>query len=250
MENPALAHPPSLPSIFDHFERAATLSNTPIARRRMAFRAGLAAIPASVIAGRLLGTKRAGWLAGSVAAIGLGALRWQLARWFTETPAYEVLGPIGDLELRRYAFRIEARTETDAADFDTAIHRGFGRLACYAYGANRDRETLEMTTPFIATMRDGVYATALTMPPHRPVGSLPHPDDHRVELREVPARTVAVLPFRGRFTQDNVDRHEHQLLRALVDAGLVARGSVSFAAYDSPSTLPMLRRNELWIDVM
>ena len=130
--------------------------------------------------------------------------------------------------------------QLEVQDFERALDSGFGRLACYIFGANARDEDLAMTTPVVTTMRDGVYTMAFGMPPGRSVASLPQPDDPRIELREVPARRIAVLRFHGRFTRDNVEAHERRLLREIVDAGLVARGSVAFAGYDSPATLPAL----------
>ena len=61
---------------------------------------------------------------------------------------------------------------------------------------------------------------------------------------------IAALRFRGRFTRENVASHERVLLRHVVDAGMATRGSIRFAAYDSPLTLPVLRRNEVWIETV
>ena len=51
-------------------------------------------------------------------------------------------------------------------------------------------------------------------------------------------------------TTSGGETYERELLTQLVDAGLSARGSVAFACYDSPTTLPFLRRNELWIEIV
>ncbi len=242
--------PTPLPSIFDHFPRAATTSKHPILVRESSLYFGLVAVAAGAGVAVALGARKRGLVAGGLAALALGGLRWQLARWFTETPAYEVERSAGELELRRYPLRIEARSAIDVHDFESVLDRGFGRLACYIFGANTDSVDLPMTTPVVTTMHDGVYSMAFGMPPGRSISSLPRPDDARIELREVPERRVAVMQFRGRFTKANVERHERKLLKQLVKAGLSARGSVAFAAYDSPFTVPFLRRNELWIEVI
>jgi hypothetical protein len=250
METATHPQPAKLPSIFDQFASLETAGQRATRRRKLGIWTGLVAISAGAGVATALGSTKRGILAGGIAALALGALRWQLARWFSETPDYDVVHRIGELEVREYAARIEAHTQHETADLESAIDRGYGRLACYVYGANANREDLERTTPVLTTMRDGIYATAFVMPLGRTVGSLPQPDDIRVEIREVPARRVAVLAFRGRFTRENVEAHERELLQQLVDAGLSARGSVAFACYDSPATLPALRRNELWIEIV
>ncbi len=237
-----------VPPIFDRFPRIATQQQHSLIPRNIALLSGLVAAP--VVAGLLTSRPvRNGLIAGGIAALALGALRWQMARWFTAEPAYEVEGRIGELELRRYPVRVDARAELEAKDIESALDRGFDRLACFLFGANTGNEKLSMTAPVIATMRDGRYEVSFVMPPERTLSSLPSPEDHRVELREVPERRMAVLRFKGRHTKHNIEWRERELLEELVSAGLSAKGSVMFAGYDAPWTLPQLRRNELWIEI-
>ncbi len=241
---------PTLPSIFEHFPRVATQPRHAISQRKTAFWSALAVVPAAVGVVLGIGSKPRGLIAGGVAALALGALRWQMARWFTEEPDYQAEGRIGDLQLRRYPVRIEALTEVDCHDLEDVLDAGFGRLACYIHGANLGKQDLDMTVPIVTSMRDGRYAITFVMPPGRDLPSLPRPDDSRIELHEVSEKRVAVLRFHGPTTRDNIAKHERRLLRQLVDAGLSARGSVMLANYDSPATLPQLRRNELWIEIV
>lgn len=239
-----------LPSLLDRFQAPATQPKTAVRWRKVGFWSTLLAVPAAYVLGHALGSRRTGVLAGGLALVGLGALRWQLARWFTETPAYETLARTGSIELRVYPFRIEARSEIDAHDLETALDRGYSRLEVFVYGANEERELIDSVTPVLTTQHEGKYITSFVMPPHRSVASIPQPDDMRVELREVPERKVAVFPFRGPVTNENLGWQEKKFLRALVEAGLAAKGSVTLATYDSPATLPALRKTELWIEVV
>ncbi len=248
--NPAIEQPaPTLPSIFAHFPRVATQPRHAISRRKIAFWSALAVVPAAVGIAFGIGSKPRGLIAGGVAALALGALRWQMARWFTEAPDYVREGRLGELELRSYPVRIEAMTEVDCRDIEDAVDTGFGRLACFIFGANVGKQDLEMAVPVVTSMRDGRYAMTFVMPPGRDLLSIPRPNDGRIELHEVPQQRVAVLRFHGACSRENIARHERRLLRELVKAGLSARGSVMLANYDSPMTLPVLRRNELWIEI-
>lgn len=249
MNTTTIDRPVIVPSIFDRFPKVAMQQRHAVRPRRFALLSSLIAAP--IVAG-MLGSRsvRRGLIAGGIAALALGTLRWQLARWFTAEPDYITEGQIGDLEVRRYPDRIDARAEVEARDFEHALTLGFNRLACYLHGANANDESLQMTVPVITTMRDGRYEMSFVMPPNRTLGSLPLPEDSRVALREVQERRIAVLRFDGRYTKRNIERHERKMIRQLVDAGLSAKGSVMFAGYDSPMTLPQLRRNELWIEVI
>jgi hypothetical protein len=241
---------PTLPSIFEQFPRVSTQSRHAIKLRKTLFFASLAAVPAAVGVALGLSSWKRGAIAGGVAALALGALRMQMARWFTEEPDYVREAAIDELELRTYPSRVEAVTEVDASEFEEALSLGFNRLACYIDGANGNREVIEMAAPVVTTMRDGRYSMTFVMPPGRDLGSLPGPDDFRVYLHEAGEKRIAALRFHGRFSKENVAKHERMLLKQLVDAGLSARGSVQFAGYDAPTTLPVLRRNELWIEIV
>ena len=228
-----------------------TQARNSVGWRRAALWTGLVALPAvtGYAVGRLT-SRRTGLVAGGLTALAVGALRVELARWFTPEPTFHSEGELGDLELRHYPARIEASAIVADPGLEAALDRGYSRLACYLYGANATGEVVPRTTPILTAMRNGAYEVSFVMPPDRTIASLPEPEHAGIELREVPAHRVAVLPFRGRFTRDNVARHERDLLRRLLDTGLAARGSVTFAAFDSPATLPVLRRNELWIEVL
>jgi len=240
------------PTVFDTLPSSpATQARSSTSWRRAAVWASLAAAPAATgyLVGRLT-SRRLGLVAGGLTAFAIGALRVELARWFTPEPAFHAEGELGDLELRHYPARIEARAVVANPGLEAALDHGYSRLACYLYGANAAGEILTRTTPILTAMRNGMYEVSFVMPPGRALDTLPAPSHPGIELREVPAHRVAVLPFRGRFTRDNVASHERALLQRLVDTGLAARGSVSFAAFDSPATLPALRRNELWIEIL
>lgn len=230
--------------------RPVTQARHPIDWRRIALVTGAIAAPA--IAGLLYlraTTRRGGLIVGGLTALAAAALRVELARWFTPESAFGVEGKIGGLELRRYRPRIEASIQVEEASLEAALHHGYQLLAGYATGDNDLVAYVERTMPILIAMREGHYTVSFEMPPGRTLGDLPWPDHPAIELREVPARRIAALRFRGRFTHDNIAAHERVLLQLLVDTGLAARGSVSFAAFDSPATVPLLRRNELWIDL-
>jgi len=240
----------ALPSIFEHFPRVATQPKHATKLRKALFYAALAVVPAAVG----IATGRSSWqrgiVIGGACAVALGALRLQMARWFTEAPDHVVEAMIGSLELRRYPTRIEASTEVDEPDLNRALDLAFNRLACFIDGANGDRATIAMVAPVVTTMRDGRYHMRFVMPPGKELLALPRPDDSRIALHEAPEKRIAAMRFNGPWTPENFAKQERKLLKELVAAGLSARGSVQFAGYDSPMTLPMLRRNELWIEIV
>jgi hypothetical protein len=193
-------------------------------------------------------SRRAGLVAGGATLALAGALRWQLQRWFTDQPAYEVEQRIGDLEIRRYPARVEARTWIEAP-FREALDQGFRRLAGYIFGGNDGDDHIAMTTPVSSRPADGGRLVMFTMPPGKALADLPRPDDPNVELREVPERRVAVLKFRGSYKGDRIEAQARRLRELVAEAGLPAKGEPLFAGYDPPMTLPALRRVEVWLEL-
>jgi hypothetical protein len=207
------------------------------------------------------------WLGGIVA--GAALARWQLARLFTEHPDYALERQIGPLEIRRYAPHCVAETRVSASSWDVALSEGFRRLAGYVFGGNQrlartpalpgtarenGAETLDMTSP--VNMRPErpenlarSYLVSFNMPAGRTPASLPLPNDLRVSVTTQPARRVAVLRYRGRYNGTTVAKKVAELLDYVRKAGLKQRGEPEFAGYDPPSTLPLLRRNEIWLDL-
>lgn len=231
---------------------AADTNITTRARARLGLRKGLfagalAVIPAAIGGGigTLARSKRAGALAGGIAAGALALVRWQLQRLFTDEPAYEVERRIGDLEIRAYEPHVVARAHTMVPDFDEARGQLFRRLASYI-----SQHELAMTAPVEMSSEGQGFTMAFVMPPGRSLISLPRPDDSHVRLAEVPARRLAVLTYRGRYRSDEVEDRERELLRLVADAGLSAKGRPMFAGFDPPSTLPFVRRNEIWVEII
>ncbi len=175
---------------------------------------------------------------------------WQLRRLFAAQPRYALERRIGDVEIRRYRARVVAHTEVDAR-FVAALHDGVARLVAYMLGANETATHLGMTEPVTASPASGGegsggYVIAVEMPERR---EPPRPADVRVRLDTMPVRRVAVLRFRGAIDGSRVARMQRRLLDAVARAGLAIEGETSYAAYDTPSTVPLLRRNEVWVEL-
>jgi hypothetical protein len=219
--------------------------------RNLAFAAS--ALIAPVALGRgvaaLRRSRLAGVIAGGVSAAIFAALRWQLPRWFTDEPAYVVEGRIGELEIRRYEPHLEARTRLTVPDFETALDEGFRRLAKYIFGHNVQEQSLALTTPVLMMPRGTTHTVAFVMQAERELASLPRPRDERITLLPVPARRFAVLRFRGRYTAKAVLEQTRRLHELVAAADFDTRGEPVFAGFDPPWTLPLVRRNELWIEL-
>lgn len=168
-----------------------------------------------------------------------------LRRYFAAKPRYEIEQRVGPLEIRRYEPRVVAHTESER-DFIGAMHEGAELLTRFAQGDNETSTVVRASEPYtaapIATNQE--YVISMEMPAgHEP----PRPTDPRVKIDTVPARRVAALRFRGAVSASRAKTMASELLRLLRNAGLDADGETSFATYDAPSVMPLLRRNEVWV---
>ncbi len=201
-------------------------------------------------------------LAGAIGILGLVAVVAPAAAARTiEEPAYEVVESFEGFEVRAYAKRVVAQTRV-GGDAREASSAGFKILAAYIFGANRSRASIAMTAPVgqaragesiamtapVGQRRDAdEWLVSFTMPAARTLETLPEPLDARVELRETPARRVAVQRFSGNPRPPIVEERKREFLERLRAEGLEPEGEVEYARYDPPWVLPMLRRNELWV---
>ena len=185
-----------------------------------------------------------------------------------EEPEYEIVGQYADFELRHYAPYIGAEVDVQG-DFDEAGNNAFRILAGYIFGDNSVSVKLAMTAPVESRRADmgekmamtaSVSATAMgddgrttyafVMERKYTLQTLPVPNDERVRIRKVPERTMAVRRYSGRWTEDKYLWNEEALRTALDAHGIRTTGGLVFARYNSPFSLPVMRRNEVMIEIL
>jgi hypothetical protein len=172
-----------------------------------------------------------------------------------------VVGTYDAFEVRRYEPYLVAETQVGAAA-EEAGNKGFRALAGYIFGGNKGARKIEMTAPVAQTSvriamtapvtqsaSSGAYVVQFAMPREWTMASLPEPVDPNVTLREMPARTLAVIGYSGTWSQDRYDEHLKLLQEALARAGLRWHGEPVWARFDPPWKPWFLRRNEIWLAV-
>ena len=198
--------------------------------------------------------------------VGLALFAMGASAMAYEEPQYRVIKQIGQLEVRDYAPYLVAETRV-ALPFDQAGNEAFNILAGYIFGKNKSQqkmemtapviqapasEKIEMTAPVLQTPAGGAeesYVFSFVMPARFTRETLPVPLDSRVNIREIPARTMAALTYSGTWSQSRYEKHEAALLAAVREAGLQALGKPEFARYNSPFTPWFLRRNEVMVEI-
>jgi hypothetical protein len=110
-------------------------------------------------------------------------------------------------------------------------------------------EKIAMTAPVTQEAVGKEWLVAFVMPAQYTIETLPEPLDPAVRLRERPGTVMAAVAYSGTWRQ-SVYRKKRQQLEAFVAArGYAVAGPALFARYNSPMTLPFMRRNEVLIPV-
>ncbi len=204
--------------------------------------------------------------------IGVLLVGWFLYSWLPvlniEEPKYALVSEVNGYEIREYAPYIIAETTISGAENrDDAAQKGFPVVAGYIFGDNTKKDKIAMTVPVnteestsekismtapVNTEEEaesGAYKISFVMPSGYTLETLPEPNDKRVELREVPARKVAVRMFSWTTSESAFKKHEAELLEALARDGLEIVGAVNTARYNTPWTIPFMLRSEVQVEI-
>lgn len=184
-----------------------------------------------------------------------------------EEPTFKILEKFEDIEIREYSGYIVAETIV-SEDFEDAGNEAFSSLAGYIGGENISQESIEMTAPVRQekneiegqkiemtapvgqeTIDTGQYKISFVMPSRFTLATLPKPKDERVQLREIPAKKVAVIRYSGTWSKENYEENLSLLYTFLSEKGYQIKGNPVWARYNPPFIPWFMRRNEIMIEI-
>lgn len=116
-------------------------------------------------------------------------------------------------------------------------------------GNDEQGTEIAMTAPVLMNNQDGKAMMSFVMPKDFTLQNTPKPNDPSVQVSEVKNYKVATIQFSGTLSKSNVAEHSKILKDWLKAQGYVATSAPIEAGYNGPMTLPMLRRNELLIEI-
>lgn len=180
-----------------------------------------------------------------------------------EEPGYEVIKTFDNVEIRKYAPYVVAEVivQTSASEAGSAA---FPILAGYIFGKNKGEKKfamtapvtqsaepmkMQMTAPVTQSAAANGYRVQFVLPKTVTLAMAPEPLDSRVQLREVPSATWAVIRYSGLWTEANYKEHLDKLRAITVAAGIATQGEPVLSRYNGPMTPWFMRRNEVWLAV-
>ena len=167
-----------------------------------------------------------------------------------EEPKYTVIRKTDIYEVRLYETRTVAQVIYGKED------SGFKVLFNYISGENdtssevkmtvpvTQSEKIDVTAPVTQSKNDGKMVMQFFLPKQYSLQNAPKPNDPRVSIIDLPETYFAVISYSGSTSDKNFNEHHKKLKAALDKDKLIVIGIPLKATYNSPFTLPFLRRNE------
>lgn len=156
-----------------------------------------------------------------------------------EEPHYQVIEKKGDIEIRDYEPFVSVSTSDQ-----TLSGSGFNRLFSFISGQNQAGKKMAMTIPVINDAHEKTMEFVLPLDINE-VSKAPLPSSDQLRLKQYPKEKVAVIYFSGRSTPELIEKKLKQLYKKTSEMGYSLSSNYRLARYNSPFSLPFLRRNEI-----
>ena len=155
-----------------------------------------------------------------------------------EEANYEIVKENKIYEIRKYPNRLVIETNSIQGN-------GFRKLFNYISGNNKDNEEIKMTVPVTQEIKNGNMTMQFYLPSKFNKDNAPKPVDSEVKILTIEGGYYAVIEYSGRSSDKNFLKNKDILEKALKQDNLLVLSPPIRASYNSPFTLPMLKRNEV-----
>jgi hypothetical protein len=169
----------------------------------------------------------------------------------TKRQEYRLLRTYEDFEIREYQPCVIAEVKV-STQYSDAASAGFSPLFKYISQGNKRSEKIAMTAPVITTQvavkeDSDQWFVSFVMPSGSTFGHLPHPNDPQVKLRDLEEQTCAVLSFRGKATDELVQKKVRELRRAAGRENIALSSETRICRFDPPFKPGFMQYNEIVI---
>ena len=170
------------------------------------------------------------------------------------------------IDLRHYEKIVLVSVPMDG--MDSGRKSAFSKLFGYISGKNTASSKISMTAPLLLVNADKNAGVEIPMtapvfiedasdkakmsfvlPATYTLDSAPAPQDPDVKLDEIKDYNVAAIIFSGLLSADNIAKQRTMLEAWIQGNEYKITGAYKAAGYDTPFTIPALRRNEVLIPV-
>ena len=160
-----------------------------------------------------------------------------------EEAQYDIVHKTDIYEIRHYSDRLVAQV-INKGDNNT-----FRKLFNYISGANNNSEKIKMTVPVTQAIKDNELFMQFYLPSKYNKETTPIPTNSEIVVVTIEEGHFAVIKYSGRSSDKNFEKYSTILKQKLLEDKISIKGIAIKAAYNSPFTLPFLRRNEAMFEV-
>ena len=152
-----------------------------------------------------------------------------------ESPAFESLPKISGIEIRKYD-KIMLVSHAMSTQ-----NQSFRHLFRYIDGNNDDNQKIPMTAPVIENNGNMMFVMPQSM------SKVPNPRNNELQIKSMQGLKVAVQTFRG--SAGSALSIRQKLIEKLNKANIKTTGEWYLCQYNSPWVFPLLRKNEVWVEI-
>ena len=155
-----------------------------------------------------------------------------------EEANYEVVKENKEYEIRKYSDRLVIETNSIEGN-------GFRKLFNYISGNNEESQEIKMTVPVTQEIKNGSMTMQFYLPLKFNIDNAPKPSNSDIKILNIEGGYYAVIKYSGRSSDKNFLKNKNILEKQLKQDNITIISPPIRASYNSPFTLPMLKRNEV-----
>ena len=155
-----------------------------------------------------------------------------------EEANYEIVKENKNYEIRKYPDRLVIETNSIEGN-------GFRKLFNYISGNNEEKKEIKMTVPVTQEIRNGNMKMQFYLPSKFNKDNVPKPSNPEIKILNIEGGYYAVIKYSGRSSDKNFLKNKEILEKELKKDNITILSPPIRASYNSPFTLPMLKRNEV-----
>ena len=155
-----------------------------------------------------------------------------------EEANYEVVKENKEYEIRKYSDRLVIETNSLEGN-------GFRKLFNYISGNNEKNQEIKMTVPVTQEIKNGNMTMQFYLPLKFNKDNAPKPSNSDIKILTIEGGYYAVIKYSGRSSDKNFLKNKDILEKLLKQDNITILSTPIRASYNSPFTLPMLKRNEV-----
>jgi|TARA_B100000900_G_scaffold205550_1_gene174217 DNA gyrase inhibitor GyrI len=159
-----------------------------------------------------------------------------------EEANYEVVKENQKYEIRKYPDRLVIETNSIKGN-------GFRKLFNYISGNNEKNQEIKMTVPVTQEIKNGNMTMQFYLPSKFNKDNAPKPSNSEIKVLTIEGGYYAAIKYSGRSSDKNFLKNKDILEKELKQDNIIILSPPIRASYNSPFTLPMLKRNEVMYKV-